>query len=329
MEMCMVKAGEKGFLYEEFKKRNIVAIGWGIGDVKNLTIDEISDRLREKDDDNVNRHASTIVRFRDELKKGDCVLSASPLNEKFLIGKITSDYYFSEELIEEGIDPYSKYNNIRKVKWLCEISSDELSESTVDYFGHFIQTLSKVRNDDVITEILDLYDSVSSWDDESRNVIYFGAPGTGKSYNLEKEKDILLKDNKNGFERVTFHPDYSYANFVGTYKPRPKKDDDGNKTDDITYEYVPGPFMRTLVEALKHPCKPFLLIIEEINRSNVAAVFGDVFQLLDRDNNFESEYPIETSEDMRDFLHDELKKECKKIKIPSNMFIWATMNSAD
>ena len=151
-----------------------------------------------------------------------------------------------------------------------------------------------------------------------RNIIYFGAPGTGKSYNLNKDMKKLTEN----YERVTFHPDYSYANFVGTYKPVPK----GN---DISYEYVPGPFMRSLVKALKNPSEPFLLIIEEINRANVAAVFGDVFQLLDRDSNNESRYAIETSEDMRNYLKSELNDDFDKIKIPSNMFIWATMNSAD
>ncbi len=154
-----------------------------------------------------------------------------------------------------------------------------------------------------------------------RNVIYFGAPGTGKSYNLNVDKDDLISD-EDSYERVTFHPDYSYANFVGTYKPVPKD-------DSISYEYVPGPFMRSLVKALKYPQKPFLLIIEEINRSNVAAVFGDVFQLLDRDKSNESRYSIETTEDMRKYLKAELDKDFEKIKIPSNMFIWATMNSAD
>ena len=151
---------------------------------------------------------------------------------------------------------------------------------------------------------------------KKRNIIYFGAPGTGKSFNLDQDKDVLLKDFPNNYERVTFHPVYSYANFVGTYKPVPE-----NKS--ITYKYVPGPFMRVLKEALENPDEPYLLIIEEINRANVAAVFGDVFQLLDRNSDNESEYDIETSQDMRRYLNKD------KIKLPSNLFIWATMNSAD
>lgn len=129
-----------------------------------------------------------------------------------------------------------------------------------------------------------------------------------------------------GIERVTFHPNYSYAQFVGTYKPAQDKDLGHEK--DIVYKYVPGPFMRTLVKALNNPKKDFLLIIEEINRANVAAVFGDVFQLLDRKNGV-SEYPVAASEDIKRYLKDNGITDCNELKIPSNMYIWATMNSAD
>ena len=169
--------------------------------------------------------------------------------------------------------------------------------------------------------------------DFPRNRILFGAPGTGKSFTLNHEKDVLLADGGE-YERVTFHPDYSYANFVGTYKPVPCKDSDGK--DAITYSYVPGPFMRTYVKALQNSRtddpKPFLLIIEEINRANVAAVFGDVFQLLDRGDDEVSEYPIRASEDIKKYLANELDgnpDNYAEIRIPDNMFIWATMNSAD
>jgi len=123
-----------------------------------------------------------------------------------------------------------------------------------------------------------------------------------------------------------------------------KKDELGNKTKEITYDYVPGPFIRTLVKAFKNPNKNYLLIIEEINRANVAAVFGDVFQLLDREKEEgkefpigASEYPIQTSEDLKDYLKEVLKDDetslskykFEKIWIPENMYLWATMNSAD
>lgn len=254
------------------------------------------------------------------------------------------------------------------------------------------------------------------------NRVFFGAPGTGKSYTLNKERIDLLNDSSDDcYERVTFHPDYSYANFVGTYKPVMKSVKDysitGNKSEilatlidknktaqekydllyekfrgdsltrlpillglytdetfktkkldgsettgdnsvernhgrairpyvnlftdtvepkEIAYEYVPGPFMRVLAKALRSAMtdspRNYLLIIEEINRANVAAVFGDVFQLLDRNESNISEYEIATSADMRAYLAAELgvdESQVETIRIPDNMYIWATMNSAD
>ncbi len=171
--------------------------------------------------------------------------------------------------------------------------------------------------------------------DFPRNHIIFGAPGTGKSWTINKDlKDLIGDDNDADYERVTFHPDYSYANFVGTYKPVPDHDENGKEI--ITYDYIPGPFMRIYVKAMENArsgnARPFLLVIEEINRANVAAVFGDVFQLLDRDEYGVSIYPIEASEDIKNYLAKKLggaPEDYAKIKIPNNMYIWATMNSAD
>lgn len=141
-----------------------------------------------------------------------------------------------------------------------------------------------------------------------------------------KESKFSIKNtNTNHFlERVTFHPNYSYAQFVGTYKPI----QDRENKDNIRYEYIPGPFMRIYVNAKSNPEKNFLLLIEEINRANVAAVFGDVFQLLDRQSDGTSQYPIAASEDQKNYLESCGINE-DEISIPSNMYIWATMNSAD
>lgn len=160
-----------------------------------------------------------------------------------------------------------------------------------------------------------------------KNRIIFGAPGTGKSYRLKKEADAIFGDN---IERVTFHPDYAYSHFMGCYKPQTTPD------GGVRYGFVPGPFLRVLVKALRSgmegEVKPHLLLIEEINRARVAAVFGDAFQLLDRVDDEYSEYDIAVSEDVKAYLCEELScttDECERIRIPGNMFIWATMNSAD
>ncbi|OWV17554.1 AAA domain (dynein-related subfamily) [Fibrobacter sp. UWB16] len=165
--------------------------------------------------------------------------------------------------------------------------------------------------------------------------IIFGAPGTGKSHQLEEYCKTYFCDSEisnsaeeigKRYERATFYPNYSFAQFVGTYKP--VQNTEKGKESEILYKYIPGPFLRILVKALQNPEQNFLLIIEEINRANVAAVFGDVFQLLDRKNGV-SEYPIAASEDIKKYLKDNGIDHCDELRIPNNMYIWATMNSAD
>lgn len=211
----------------------------------------------------------------------------------------------------------------------CGISNVMFNKIFWEYYSEDVATVKTEPSQDICF-------NTGYQSDFARNRILFGAPGTGKSFTLNKEKDKLLS-NGGEYERVTFHPDYSYAGFVGTYKPVPSKTENGQ--DAITYRYVPGPFMRTYVKALLNSRtdapKPFLLVIEEINRANVAAVFGDVFQLLDRGDDNVSEYAIQASEDIKKYLAKEIDGENGKpedyaeIRIPDNMFIWATMNSAD
>lgn len=164
---------------------------------------------------------------------------------------------------------------------------------------------------------------------EPRNLIFFGAPGTGKSHNLNKLAEANFSDSH--IRRVTFYPDYTYSQFVGCFKPMTvkTKGEDGKTISEISYRYVLGPFLETYANAVKNPEQNYLLIVEEINRANPAAVFGDVFQLLDRDKDGTSAYDVDAPVEMRDRLADELGAEVDKLKIPANMFIWATMNSAD
>lgn len=164
---------------------------------------------------------------------------------------------------------------------------------------------------------------------EPHNLIFFGAPGTGKSHELNELAKANFIDEHT--RRVTFYPDYTYSQFVGCFKPMTERieDEDGKETSVISYRYVLGPFLETYVDAIRNPEQNHLLIVEEINRSNPAAVFGDVFQLLDRDKDGISTYDVDVPVEMRDRLEDELGTEVDKLRIPANMFIWATMNSAD
>lgn len=156
----------------------------------------------------------------------------------------------------------------------------------------------------------------------NKQLIFYGAPGTGKSYELNKRAEDNFSENN--IERVTFHPSLTYGAFVGSFKPY-------SKDEKITYKYIAGVFIRHLVKALKNENENYLLIIEEINRANTAAVFGDMFQLLDRDKNGESEYEISISDELKEYLDKESVKNLKnnKLYLPNNFYIWATMNNAD
>jgi hypothetical protein len=152
------------------------------------------------------------------------------------------------------------------------------------------------------------------------NKIYFGAPGTGKSYQITQDlKDVDLIFQK----RVTFHPEYDNASFVGGYKP--KTDSKG----DIKYEFTPQIFTNIYVEACNDKDHQYYLIIEEINRGNCAEIFGELFQLLDRNKDYE----ITPSNELIDYLNNnisnsEFYKEGKML-LPDNLSILATMNTSD
>lgn len=181
----------------------------------------------------------------------------------------------------------------------------------------------------------------------SHQIIYYGAPGTGKSHKIKTQLEGVSKES---IFRTTFHPDSDYSTFVGTYKPtkdkrplyglnggltvRLKDGKDDLEEDIITYKFVPQSFLNAYVQAYKKPNENVYLIIEEINRGNCAQIFGDLFQLLDRDENGKSEYSIKADADLRAFLEEQLGNENPGIKdgelcLPSNLYIYATMNTSD
>ena len=184
--------------------------------------------------------------------------------------------------------------------------------------------------------------------------IFYGAPGTGKSHKIKDDANVKAADEKNLVFRTTFHPDSDYSTFVGAYKPTISKKavrnvagdivKDTNKEDVcedcITYSFVPQAFLQAYVAAWNRPDDKVFLVIEEINRGNCAQIFGDLFQLLDRDENGWSEYPIMADKDLAKYLNgnDEEGKQVLtnkdgikdgKLCLPKNLHIWATMNTSD
>lgn len=252
-----------------------------------------------------------------------------------------------------------KIDEVRKKVYQFETSK----KRDLDYIDLLYSTESLIENEIIADEIergnqVKIKEIPTNPVDVAmpHNLIIYGAPGTGKSYALENEYRKKYFNDNYLHSRVTFNSNYSFYDFVGVYKPIPiyvkKKvaEEDyfgSNKTDKldiqmapiIDYTFVPGPFLITLCKALSDNTHNYLLIIEEINRADVAAVFGDVFQLLDRAKEGGtkncSEYGIAFNKDVMDYLaanvgvnNDCFEKDCF-VKIPSNMYIFATMNSTD
>ena len=197
-------------------------------------------------------------------------------------------------------------------------------------------------------------------------IIYYGVPGCGKSHKItsllknEKVKDPTFSE-ENQVVRTTFHPEYTNADFIGQILPEVHENAQG--TSVVEYKFKPGPFAKILKQALYNPGKPFYLVIEEINRGNAAAIFGDVFQLLDRlkvgdtsmesvgTDGFENHYGkgwseyFEMNADVNAYIRDansEDELDTKAIdvsgihfssstglRLPPNLSIYATMNTSD
>lgn len=159
----------------------------------------------------------------------------------------------------------------------------------------------------------------------STNVLLYGVPGCGKSFYVEKNYESKVQE---GFTiRVVFHPDYTYSDFVGQVMPILKTipNEQGEDEKKLQYEFIPGPFTQILKTAYAEPDQQCLLIIEELNRGNAPAIFGEIFQLLDRNDDGKSKYSI-YNRDISMALYDEPNK---PIKLPSNLTIVATMNTSD
>lgn len=165
-------------------------------------------------------------------------------------------------------------------------------------------------------------------EENGANILLYGVPGSGKSWTIEHE---YCKPGSI-VERLVFHPDYTYSDFVGQILPAVAED------GQVSYKFTPGSFTNILREAYNNPGKKYILIIEEINRGNAPAIFGEVFQLLDRKVEIrdidDDGYPIGTSEygitnmNIAEEMYGKDRK-TEKVRIPSNLSIIGTMNTSD
>jgi len=265
------------------------------------------------------------------------------------------------------ISIHSLYKAVSNV--LSSLYSNKLVETFLPEREQFVQQLLRVH----IPESLSLSDSlqypfsdeviVSEQSSPSRialpqptrplQQVFYGAPGTGKSYAIKHVEDKGTKPI-----RTTFHPDSDYASFVGAYKPTmelvPPDGQGADKyaTKQIVYAFVPQAFLQAYVAAWCHYPEPQYLIIEELNRGHCAQIFGDLFQLLDRDGEGFSEYPVYPDADLQSYLAEALGEadfpegldlhyqleypnasqelaRGRLMALPNNLYIWATLNTSD
>lgn len=202
------------------------------------------------------------------------------------------------------------------------LTAFSVSHASQGLIFHLVDLISKSEEDLSVFSILN-GNAQSGVISSPRNLIVYGAPGTGKSHYINS----LLK-NANTI-RTVFHSETQNSDFVGSLKPVTKKDPSSN-LDKVTYEFIAGPFIQAFVAAIEKPEEQIHLIIEEINRANAAAVFGEIFQLLDRDYSGRSQYVIHPDETLSQYLSKRLGSNFKGvIFIPENLYLNATMNSSD
>lgn len=265
----------------------------------------------------------------------------------------------SKSLLEEYVNYWSEHSDATS-----ESARQALSgRSEIDKFEYGYSSTLSVMAQMVLQSTHKVKNKVSSLPLQQ---IFYGAPGTGKSFTINQEikgEDVI---------RTTFHPDSEYSSFVGAYKPTTReitmRDLSGHPViehaqilteEKIVYEFVPQAFLQAYIAAWEkyakcdegNPQRQFL-VIEEINRGNCAQIFGDLFQLLDRNDRGFSDYPVKADTDMKRYVAKALKGlsipqagainslyggrdvvsevlEGNILLLPSNLFIWATMNTSD
>lgn len=262
--------------------------------------------------------ASNEVSTLDNLSVGDQLLvySRKPIGTVNIVLEVSTSRKFKKKLeVSDGV-------SLTGVSLKSNPEEKDLIQIEEDIYISLLKRMLnfEFNNQDVVSE----NDDTVPRETGGENVLLYGVPGVGKSHTIKRD----YCDDPDKMERVVFHPDYTYSDFVGQILP---KVIDGQ----LKYVFTPGPFTKLLKKAWNHPSNKYYLVIEEINRGNAPAIFGEIFQLLDRkdadshkykENEYgESEYGITNFE----VASEVFGNEDKEIRIPSNMWILATMNTAD
>lgn len=238
--------------------------------------------------------------FFDNNVKNNSSLKEQIINQHFSNIKYTSFFnniedskFFSDFIIGGEVSSFrpgknlvngDKYRGTKDIFGSCILKKISIPDASSNYFGNIVYYLTK-RNGLYSQLDSEIYqqvknnnnfikqNSVLSSTQRPSQIIYYGVPGSGKSHKIDEITKDVPDDRK---MRVVFHPEYTNADFVGQIMPSI------NQEGKVDYKFIPGPFAQILRRAYLHPKEGYYLIIEEINRGNAAAIFGDIFQLLDR-----------------------------------------------
>ncbi|WP_215744210.1 AAA family ATPase [Mesomycoplasma hyorhinis] len=313
---------------ESFINKSYIYIPYPeLGDLSNINKNELEilfSKLFHLDEIDKENNINQIWLFKNELKIGDYICWIK--ENIFHLGKITSEYIFKETSNTSGI-------HTREVKWVNKnidlsiisqiLNNNYLLNSSfffkLDIYQDIIDLMLNnsflLNNNQEIESINTNFLDTCTRKGVGKNIILYGVPGSGKSWTIKNK--YCNDDSK--MERLVFYPDYSYTDFVGQILPKVSND------FGVTYEFTPGPFTNLLKKAYLNPNEEYFLVIEELNRGNAQAIFGDIFLLLDRTKDGFSEYNI-TNKDIAKIVYQD---ENHKVSIPSNMNILATMNTSD
>ena len=320
--------GKDSYMWEEFYKRGVMAIGWEeIGDLslfKNKS--ELKDKMKKIYDPNLSYQNATHAtwQFANEMKVGDIIFVKKGRSQLIGRGIVTSDYFYDSEAEE--------YNHIRTVNWTHHGEwpyPGKAAMKTLTNVTPYIDVVEKLKNifdDDTSEDVEEVEKSYSSYTKEEflndvfmseeeyerlrsvlvfkKNIILQGAPGVGKTYTAKRLAYSLIGEkNAERVKMVQFHQSYSYEDFIMGFRP-----------SDIGFELRKGTFYNFCKRAELDAVNDYFFIIDEINRGNLSKIFGELFMLLENDKRGASLQLVYSDE---------------KFSIPDNLYIIGMMNTAD
>ena len=320
--------GEGSYMWEDFYKRRVMAIGWNeIGDLslfKNKS--EIKEAMKKIYGPNLSYQNATHAtwQFANEMKVGDIIFVKKGRSQLIGRGIVTSDYFYDSEAEE--------YNHIRTVNWTHHGEwpyPGKAAMKTLTDVTPYIDVVEKLKNifdDDTSEDVEEVEKSYSSYTKEDflndvfmseeeyerlrsvlvfkKNIILQGAPGVGKTYTAKRLAYSLIGEkNVERVKMVQFHQSYSYEDFIMGFRP-----------SDIGFELRKGTFYNFCKRAELDAVNDYFFIIDEINRGNLSKIFGELFMLLENDKRGASLQLVYSDE---------------KFSIPDNLYIIGMMNTAD